>query len=456
MILQQILRVKKEEVIQRKKELSRDAMQNAIRPAQRNFKQVLQQSPLSLIAEIKQRSPSERSILKARTFREVVTIYEASPFVDAISILTDKTFFGGKPELLSQARRLTHKPLLRKDFILDEYQVYESRYYGADAILLIARILSPQQLAEYIDLAHQLKMDCLVEIHNRAELQKLPDQLGIIGINNRDLDSLRINLDTTLRLAPQAQAKADVVVTESGIHQRQDVGKIATAADAMLVGTSILEAPSMAQQIFALMRPQIKICGITNQQDAYIAAMLGADFIGINFYPRSPRFVKPEKAHKIVSFLKAEYPQVKTVGVFVNATRAEIRERKADCDFDLIQLHGDESYAFMRDMELPVIKALRIKTAPDLEAIQQLPSDYILLDSYKKGHYGGTGQCFDWQLIKKVPVNKKIFLAGGINPQNIQKAAALKPYALDIASGVEKKAGEKDYRKLELIFKGAA
>jgi len=199
------------------------------------------------------------------------------------------------------------------------------------------------------------------------------------------------------------------------------------------------------------MAAKIKICGITNLADAQLAVQLGADFLGFNFYPPSPRYLEPEQARAIIDLLP---PRIITVGVFVNEPVAAIKKVLARCPLQMAQLHGDEtSHQCLQVAQLgvKVIKALRIRRPADIEQANQFDLDMILLDAFYPQLYGGTGQAFDWSWIRPTG-DKKIFLAGGISPENITQALAAGTYAVDLCSGIEKTPGRKDADKMRSLF----
>jgi phosphoribosylanthranilate isomerase len=203
------------------------------------------------------------------------------------------------------------------------------------------------------------------------------------------------------------------------------------------------------------MRGKIKICGIGNLADARMAAELGADFLGFNFYRPSVRYIAPEAAAAIIAELPEE---ITTVGVVVNAGAAEMREILRACPLDMLQFHGDEDNEQCRmvsDMGVAVMKALRIKGPGDIGSAAEYDTEFILLDAFREELYGGTGQVFDWGWIRAVP-GKKIFLAGGIGPGNIGQALAVGTYGVDLCSGVEKAPGVKDAAKMKLLFEKIA
>jgi phosphoribosylanthranilate isomerase len=189
---------------------------------------------------------------------------------------------------------------------------------------------------------------------------------------------------------------------------------------------------------------KVKICGLTNWEDALLAIKMGADALGFIF-AESPRQITPPKAKAIILNLP---PLVKTVGIFVNEDPARINEIKSFCGLDLIQLHGDESPEICRDLMPHSIKAFRIQNEGEIENIIRYQGAVraILLDTFQKGKAGGTGLTFDWSLaIKAKETGFPVILAGGLSPENIQEAITIvKPYAVDVNSGIEERPGKKD------------
>ena len=182
-----------------------------------------------------------------------------------------------------------------------------------------------------------------------------------------------------------------------------------------------------------------------------MACALGADLLGFNFYPPSPRYIEPGKAAEIIRELPVG---AERVGLFVNATLDTISEVSQQCPLTMVQLHGDEDNAFCREaalLSLPVLKALRMSGPDDIRKIEEFETEYILLDAFREDLYGGTGESFDWSWIRETGA-KKIFLAGGINPDTIKDALAVGTYGVDLCSGVEKEPGVKDENKMRELF----
>ncbi|MCG7872708.1 MAG: phosphoribosylanthranilate isomerase [Candidatus Thiodiazotropha lotti] len=201
------------------------------------------------------------------------------------------------------------------------------------------------------------------------------------------------------------------------------------------------------------MRTRIKICGITRTEDALAATRLGADAIGLVFYPPSPRSVSPEQAQRIVKSLP---PFVTVVGLFVNEDRAVIEQILKQVPLDLLQFHGDESAEDCRGFGRPWIKAIRMRQETDLLSLKQQYADAsgLLLDTYQAGVPGGTGKTFDWDLVPQ-SLAGRIVLAGGLNSENVTKAVeSLHPYAVDVSGGVEAAKGIKDEAKIEAFIAG--
>jgi phosphoribosylanthranilate isomerase len=196
---------------------------------------------------------------------------------------------------------------------------------------------------------------------------------------------------------------------------------------------------------------KVKICGLTNYQDAAAAVDLGADLLGFNFYPKSPRFVTLGQAAEIINKLPAF---VDVAGVFVDASLDEIKEAIGECNLDWVQLHGDESPEFCESLlsiNVRTMKAIRVKDQKDIKRAESFFTDAILLDAFDPEKYGGTGLTFDWNIIGHI--GKRVFLAGGINPDNVAAAVELGVYGIDVCSGVEAKPGKKDLRKMKKLFK---
>lgn len=195
---------------------------------------------------------------------------------------------------------------------------------------------------------------------------------------------------------------------------------------------------------------KVKICGITNYDDAMAATDLGADILGFNFYPKSPRYILPEDVVKIIDRLPAF---VDVAGVFVNAPFEQIHRIMEDCQLGWVQLHGDETSKFCRQFQtlnVKIIKAIRVKSKADIDTAETFSTDAVLLDAFDPKKYGGTGLSFDWNIVGHIAT--RVFLAGGINPDNAVKAIQLGVYGIDVCSGLESVPGKKDHKKMAKLF----
>jgi len=253
MVLDKIIKYKKEEVKQSRKYCPLSSFKSKLKKSNRDFAKTIASNGLNLIAEIKAASPS-KGIIRRRFYPSKIAKEYERAGAAAVSVLTDCRFFGGLPQFLEQARKATKIPVLRKDFIIDEYQIYESRRYSADAVLLIAGILPKDKLAKFIKIADKYNMDCLVEVHDEKDLKKaLNANAEIIGINNRNLKTLKINLNTTLKLAEKIPGDK-ITVSESGFSKKSDIEKVRGKVNALLIGTSLMKSNNIKKKIKELMQ----------------------------------------------------------------------------------------------------------------------------------------------------------------------------------------------------------
>ena len=201
----------------------------------------------------------------------------------------------------------------------------------------------------------------------------------------------------------------------------------------------------------------IKICGIKELQDALAAIEAGADYLGFNFYPKSVRFIEKEMCVEITSALKREHPQIKLVGVFVNSPVDEVKHILETCHLDLAQLHGDETPEMLEAFSGKAFKAIRLSAStsvdesvsPFLKSVPESASPALLIDAAVKGVYGGSGVTADWSAAAELAKKYPLLLAGGLTPENVADAVRqVKPWGVDVASGVESASGEKDAAKM--------
>jgi indole-3-glycerol phosphate synthase len=264
-ILDKIVETKRQEIAQRRPERPIERLKEEIAalPRPRNFFQAVTRKaegknarPLNLIAEIKKASPSAGLIRADFDPVAIAKIYQSAG-ANALSVLTDEKYFQGHLSYLQAVREVVNLPVLRKDFIIDSWQVYESRAAGADAILLIAECLETGQLIDLQILATELNMTCLIEVHDLENLMRVRDQVigfphkqySLLGINNRDLRTFKTDLANTLRMAELVEDRS-VLVSESGINTSADIKRLAAAGvSAVLVGESLMRSPDIAAKI---------------------------------------------------------------------------------------------------------------------------------------------------------------------------------------------------------------
>ena len=452
MILDRIVAQTCIDLEQRKREVPLDELQQlaARQPTPIDLYRSLQtgdsRQSVKLIAEVKRASPSRGLLAPHLDPLEVARLYEAGGAA-AISVLTEPHFFLGSQEYLTAIKRAVQVPVLRKDFIFDDYQVYEARAWGADALLLICAILDDGQLRRLLGLAHSLGMRCLVEAHTAEETRRAVEAgAKIIGINSRDLATFQVHPHLVRELRPLIPADC-VVVAESGIHSAGDARRLARCdVHAMLVGEALVTSDDIPAQIRTLLRganesTQVKICGLRAEEHMRAATEAGADMLGFIFYEPSHRYISPQQARALRERFDRERTAVDFVGVFVNREPHYINDTAEQVGLDIVQLHGDEPPDFCRRIQRPVIKALRLNTRADraqVEAYHQA-SWRILLDT-PAAQWGGTGETHDWSLARSIAQDTPVLLAGGLTPQNVADAIRqVRPWGVDVSSGVETK-----------------
>jgi indole-3-glycerol phosphate synthase / phosphoribosylanthranilate isomerase len=418
-------------------------------------------SRIGLIAEVKRASPSRGMLAPDIDPIELACTY-ASNGATAISVLTESHFFLGSFGYIAAIKQVVKVPVLCKDFIIDEYQVYEARAYGADAILLICAILDQIQLQQLLKVAHDLGMCCLVEVHTAEEVQQaIAAGAIVIGINSRDLLTFQMNPNLIRKLRPLIP-KDHVVVAESGIHSSADARRLARYdIQAMLVGESLVTSPDIPAQIRTLLNGanesvQVKICGLRTKDQLLSARDAGADLLGLMFYEPSVRYIQPQEARELLKIFEDNHINPDIVGIFVNMEAEYINDIVEQVGLHFVQLHGNESPEFCTRIKCPVIKGLRLNRRADLNLIEKYEqtSWRILLDT-PTVKWGGTGETHDWDLARTVAQQKPIFLAGGLTPENVNVAIhQVDPWGVDVSSGVEIN-GNKDAEKIRAFVENA-
>jgi len=245
-ILHQICKKKHQEVAQQKKDMPLEYLQDFYNLTEHqtiSFKQALLHSPTGIIAEFKRRSPSKGRIHPDADVKAITSAYEQAGAA-AISVLTDETFFGGSFHDFRRARKVVSKiPMLRKDFIVDEYQIHQSKVLGADVILLIAACLTKEEVARFAGIAHELRMDALLEIHSEHELDYITDVIDVVGVNNRDLTRFVTDVGISFNLADKIPAQF-VKISESGLSDIQTIKDLRQAGyQGFLIGENFMKMP---------------------------------------------------------------------------------------------------------------------------------------------------------------------------------------------------------------------
>jgi indole-3-glycerol phosphate synthase/phosphoribosylanthranilate isomerase len=443
-ILAQIVARKRVDVAERLGGFGLDSAE----PTRRSLKAALERAGTRFIMEVKRGSPSGGAIRPGADAAGLARAYRGA--ADAISVLTDAPYFGGSLEDLRAVRQEFLGPILAKDFIVDPRQVAEARLHGADAVLVILAVLADGEAAAVMAAARRLGMDVLVEAHTAGEVERAV-RLGadIIGINNRNLDTLEIDLATTERLAGLVPA-GTLVVAESGISSPADVGRLAPFADAFLVGSSLMRSEDPAEAARALAFGRVKVCGITDGHDAAMAADHGAAYAGIVMVPNTPRAVTLSQAEAI-----AEASPVPLVGVYRNEKPLRIANAARALGLRAVQLHGEEDALYIRALRnlLPEETEIWAAAAVGREVPQaRLGADRTLFDTQIGGRSGGTGTAFDWSRLRGRADLGRSVLAGGLRPSNARAASRVGAFALDVGSGVEMAPGRKDAGRLYAFF----
>ena len=468
--------------------------------------------PLCLLAEMKRASPSKGDIAKGIDAPQQALAY-ALAGACTISVLTEPTWFKGTLDDLAGVRSALEGAgvspgvcVLRKDFLIDEYQLLEARAHGADTALLIVAVLEPHELKSLMAASRALGMEPLVEVNTEAEMEiAMEAGAKVVGVNNRNLHTFEVDMGTTGRIAKMLPAGGGGVqlLALSGVANRADAVDLqGVGANGILVGESLMRAPSPAALIRELLGqpeplPLCKVCGLRDAEAAVVAVESGADLLGVIFAP-SKRQVNVEEAAKIVQAVRAAKPrpegwampamppptvagstdgvegatrwlQVSTgllgrgaktggplvCGIFVNETAAEMNRIADAVGLDIIQLHGAEGWEIATQLNRPSVRVVHMEAGVSADDVcGQLRgglASAVLLDS--KG--GGTGKTFDWDIGGEVRAKVPFVLAGGLTPLNVEEAVRkIKPWCVDVSSGVESD-GVKDHGKIRAFVGGA-
>jgi len=443
-VLEKIVQDKAIWVEARQQQQPLSTFQNSIEPSSRHFYDALQGARTAFILECKKASPSKGVIREDFDPAAIAGVYRH--YASAVSVLTDEKYFQGDFAFLPIVSAAITQPVLCKDFIIDPYQIYLARYYQADAILLMLSVLDDEQYRQLAAVAHSLKMGILTEVSNEEELERaIALQAKVVGINNRDLRDLSIDLNRTRQLAPRL-SHGVTVISESGINSYADIRELSHFANGFLIGSSLMEETDLTAAVRRVTLGSNKVCGLTRAEDARAAYEAGALFGGLIFAEGSPRQIDTATAKTVMAAAQLRY-----VGVFRNASVSDIVTQVSDLSLSAVQLHGDETPAFAAELRAALPASVQIWKALRIEG--HLPArDWPHVDRYvfDNGN-GGTGQRFDWSLLQGQTLNN-VLLAGGLGADNCVEAAQLGCAGLDFNSGVESAPGIKDARKIAAVF----
>jgi indole-3-glycerol phosphate synthase/phosphoribosylanthranilate isomerase len=444
-----IVEHKRREIADRRDHLPLGELLDRVGPSSRSLMEALGGDAVALILESKRASPSQGPMREPYDPAAIARSY--APYAAAISVLTDERFFGGSLDDLRAARTVVDVPLLCKDVVVDPYQIAEARDNGADAVLLMLSVLDDRTCAECLALTRQFGMDAIVEVHDSDELDRaLQFDASIIGINNRDLRTLSVDLTVTEKLAA-AVPEGKLVIGESGLRSNGDVRRVGPHVDALLVGTSLMAEPDLDSATRALAFGRVKVCGLTRPEDARAAWERGAVYGGVIFAAESPRCVNVEQAATI-----GDASPFGLVGVFVNEEPRAIVKMAKRLSLVAVQLHGEEPEQLIERLREMLPADCEIWNVVHVDEASpssfDTVADRVVLEPRVAGQRGGTGQSFDWQTIASRPDCERIIVAGGITPENASVAAAVGAFALDVNSGVESSPGVKDAARISALF----
>lgn len=429
------------------------------------FEAALRQQDFNFICEVKKASPSKGIIAEHFPYLDIAKEYEVAGAA-AISVLTEPDFFKGDKKYLQEIASTVKIPVLRKDFIIDEYQIYQAKVWGASAILLICACLDVPTLTKFRELADSLGLSSLVEAHDEKEVQMAIDcGARIIGVNNRNLKDFTVDVQNSVRLRNLVQDDV-IFVSESGLETPEDIQVLRdNNIGVALMGETFMRSPNKVEKLAYLYgptyyTPKVKMCGISKVETIPAIVDAKPDYMGLVFAP-SKRQVTVEQAKILIEELHKQcinhydIKVVKTVGVFVNETLDNLVRIADTANLDAVQLHGDEDETFIQSLKertnVEVWKAIQIRTAADTEKWIDSSADMLLFDAYHKDERGGTGEVFDWSSLDAF--ERPFMLAGGIDSTNVARAIrTVRPYGIDISSGIETN-GMKDDKKITAFTK---
>lgn len=450
-ILGKIVDDKIEWVKKRKLEQPLIQFKDQLVDSDRHFYEALDQEESVFILECKKASPSKGLIRPEFDLELIANVYKNH--ASAISVLSDEKYFQGSFDYITKVRDIVTQPVICKDFIIDIYQIYLARHYKADAILLMLSVLDDDAYQAYRDTAHSLNMGVLTEVSNEEErIRAVALGAKVIGINNRNLRDMTIDLNRTKVLAKNIPADR-IVISESGIYNHSQVTDLSKHANGFLVGSSIMSQDDIELACRKLILGENKVCGLTHAYQAANVYKAGAIYGGLIFVDTSARFVDTEEARLVMLGAPLKY-----VGVFQNEDPELIAYTVKRLGLSVVQLHGDETPKDVKILRRLLPKQCQIwkahgvsETLPNFEKFNV---EKHVLDTRIGNKTGGTGQVFDWSLLAKSQIDKNsILLAGGLTPENAREAALIGVSGLDFNSGLESAPGKKDPEKISSAFR---
>jgi len=443
-ILNKIIKDKIDWIKLRKKKQPLIHFKNKINNNTRNFYNSLKEKKPCFILECKKRSPSLGIIRNNFNLLEISSVYKK--YASCISVLTDEKYFHGSLKFINIVRKNAPQPILCKDFFIDPYQIYLARYYNADAILLMLSVLDDIQYQELSVIAKKLNMGILTEVNNKIELERaLQLNVDIIGINNRNLHDLSIDLNRT-RILSTLIKKDLIIISESGIKKYYQIRELSKFVNGFLIGSNLMSKENLEVAVRSMILGNNKVCGLTRNIDIRACEKYGAIYGGLIFVQHSPRYISTTIAKNIILNTQLRY-----IGVFQNEDINIIVDISEKLALYAVQLHGDENKEYINKLRKILPKKIKIWKAFSIK--NQVPkrdlnnvSTYIF-DSC----FGGSNKSFNWSILGD-HILDNVILAGGINLNNCIEASKLNCSGLDLNSGVELSPGIKDPKKLKLVF----
>jgi indole-3-glycerol phosphate synthase/phosphoribosylanthranilate isomerase len=428
----------------RKQQQPLASFQNDVVPSERHFYDALAGARTAFILECKKASPSKGLIREDFDPATIAGVYKH--YASAISVLCDEKYFQGSFDFLPIVSQVAPQPILCKDFTIDPYQIYLARYYQADACLLMLSVLDDDQYRQLAAVAHSLNMGVLTEVSNEEELERaIALKAKVVGINNRDLRDMSIDLNRTRQLAPRLGPDV-TVISESGIHTYAEVRELSHFANGFLIGSALMEQQDLNAAVKRVLLGENKVCGLTRPQDAQAAYDAGALYGGLIFVASSPRAVDDQQAQAVINAAPLSY-----VGVFRNAPIEAIAARAAKLKLAAVQLHGSEDQTYIDALRAALPEQVQIWKA--LSVSDTLPSrnlNHVARYVFDNGQ-GGSGQRFDWSLLQGQDL-RNVMLAGGLSADNCVEAAKSGCAGLDFNSGVESQPGIKEASLVAAVF----